>query len=271
MVVEAAACFRGGADAIVSSNTFPSLPMIDPETLEFEINVDGMVSSGGLGRSGDPSDVAREHGEDDAGISRPGVFGDRRRVRLRAGAFIFPARAAARCRCARRRCSIRRSGRNVIKRLNAGLDAFLERKHADKGWKTHRGFPRDHAETEWCCNRRSVGPKATRTRVDTSRWKAMPRRDAGPTDAQRDTHCGPRAVSLRDAVAESPAACRRRTTCRGRTRAHRRARSDRDAQAVHQSRRSSRCTRIRCSSSRDTCSTSTTRRATAISTSSPAS
>jgi dihydroorotate dehydrogenase len=49
IVVEAAACFRGGADAIVSSNTFPSIPLIDPETLEFEINVDGFVSSGGLG------------------------------------------------------------------------------------------------------------------------------------------------------------------------------------------------------------------------------
>ena len=48
-MVEAGACFRGGADAIVSSNTFPSLPVIDPETLEFEINVDGLVSSGGLG------------------------------------------------------------------------------------------------------------------------------------------------------------------------------------------------------------------------------
>jgi dihydropyrimidine dehydrogenase (NAD+) subunit PreA len=47
--VEAGACFRGGADAIVSSNTFPSIPLIDPETLEFEINVDGLVSSGGLG------------------------------------------------------------------------------------------------------------------------------------------------------------------------------------------------------------------------------
>ena len=33
----------------MSSNTFPSLPLIDPETLEFEINVDGLVSSGGLG------------------------------------------------------------------------------------------------------------------------------------------------------------------------------------------------------------------------------
>src|SRR4051812_2662254 len=47
--VEAGACFRGGADAIVSSNTFPSIPLIDPDTLEFEINVDGFVSSGGLG------------------------------------------------------------------------------------------------------------------------------------------------------------------------------------------------------------------------------
>ena len=41
--------FLGGADAITSSNTFPSLPLIDPETLEFEMNVDGYVSSGGLG------------------------------------------------------------------------------------------------------------------------------------------------------------------------------------------------------------------------------
>ena len=36
-------------------------------------------------------------------------------------------------------------GPNVIKRLNAGLDAFLE-KHADKGWRTvedFRGIRRD--------------------------------------------------------------------------------------------------------------------------------
>jgi dihydroorotate dehydrogenase len=46
---EAAATFLGGADAITSSNTFPSLPLIDPETLEFEVNVDGYTSSGGLG------------------------------------------------------------------------------------------------------------------------------------------------------------------------------------------------------------------------------
>ena len=49
IVEEAGATFRGGADAIVSSNTFPSLPPIDPETLEFEVNVDGFVSPAGLG------------------------------------------------------------------------------------------------------------------------------------------------------------------------------------------------------------------------------
>jgi hypothetical protein len=32
----------------VSSNTFTSLPLIDPETLEFEVHVDGFVSTGGL-------------------------------------------------------------------------------------------------------------------------------------------------------------------------------------------------------------------------------
>jgi dihydropyrimidine dehydrogenase (NAD+) subunit PreA len=49
IVVEARGAFLGGADAITSSNTFPSLPLIDPETLDFEVNVDGYVSSGGLG------------------------------------------------------------------------------------------------------------------------------------------------------------------------------------------------------------------------------
>jgi dihydropyrimidine dehydrogenase (NAD+) subunit PreA len=49
IVIEARGAFLGGADAIVSSNTFPSLPLIDPETLDFEMNVDGYVSSGGLG------------------------------------------------------------------------------------------------------------------------------------------------------------------------------------------------------------------------------
>lgn len=49
IVLEARGAFLGGADAITSSNTFPSLPLIDATTLEFEMNVDGYVSSGGLG------------------------------------------------------------------------------------------------------------------------------------------------------------------------------------------------------------------------------
>src|SRR6185369_11322666 len=49
IVLEAGAVFRGGGDAVTSSNTWPSIPLIDPETLEFEMNVDGLVSSGGLG------------------------------------------------------------------------------------------------------------------------------------------------------------------------------------------------------------------------------
>jgi dihydroorotate dehydrogenase len=49
IVVEARGAFAGGADAISSSNTFTSLPLIDPETLEFEVHVDGFVSTGGLG------------------------------------------------------------------------------------------------------------------------------------------------------------------------------------------------------------------------------
>src|SRR5438309_1978493 len=34
---------------LLSSNTFTSLPVVDADTLEFEINVDGLVSTGGLG------------------------------------------------------------------------------------------------------------------------------------------------------------------------------------------------------------------------------
>ncbi len=49
IVLEARGAFLGGADAISSSNTFTSLPLIDADTLEFEVHVDGLVSTGGLG------------------------------------------------------------------------------------------------------------------------------------------------------------------------------------------------------------------------------
>jgi dihydropyrimidine dehydrogenase (NAD+) subunit PreA len=49
IVAEARGSFLAGADAISSTNTFPSLPLIDPATLEFEMQVEGKVSYGGLG------------------------------------------------------------------------------------------------------------------------------------------------------------------------------------------------------------------------------
>src|SRR6476620_2181817 len=49
IIEEAEACFRGGADAVVSSNTWPSLPVIDMATLDFEMTVEGYVSPDGLG------------------------------------------------------------------------------------------------------------------------------------------------------------------------------------------------------------------------------
>ncbi|MBT9385445.1 tRNA-dihydrouridine synthase [Pseudooceanicola sp. CBS1P-1] len=48
--VEAAGvAYDAGADCISLCNTFPSLPLMDPETMKFEVEVDGLVTSGGQG------------------------------------------------------------------------------------------------------------------------------------------------------------------------------------------------------------------------------
>lgn len=49
LVDGAAAAYKAGAASISLCNTFPSLPLMDPETLKFEVEVDGLVTSGGLG------------------------------------------------------------------------------------------------------------------------------------------------------------------------------------------------------------------------------
>ncbi|MEL6643252.1 MAG: tRNA-dihydrouridine synthase [Pseudomonadota bacterium] len=49
LVEGAAAAYAAGASSISLCNTFPSLPLMDPETLKFEVEVDGLVTSGGLG------------------------------------------------------------------------------------------------------------------------------------------------------------------------------------------------------------------------------
>ena len=144
IVVEAAACFRGGADAIVSSNTFRSIPVIDPDTLEFEIHLDGLVSSGGLGGPAIlPISLAKmaamTQAFPDRSFSGIGGISDFSQA---ASYFLLGCGTVQVCTAAMLDHAV---GPNVIKRLLTGLDAFFE-KHADKGFKTvedFRGIRRD--------------------------------------------------------------------------------------------------------------------------------
>lgn len=138
IVMEAGACFRGGADAIVSSNTFPSLPIIDPETLEFEINVDGLVSSGGLGGPAIlPISLANmgriTNAFPDKAFSGIGGVSDFNQA---LSYFLLGCGTVQVCTAAMLDSAI---GPNVIKRLNQGMSDFID-KHADKGWKTLEDF-----------------------------------------------------------------------------------------------------------------------------------
>jgi dihydropyrimidine dehydrogenase (NAD+) subunit PreA len=144
IVVEAGACFRGGADAVVSSNTFPSLPVIDAETLEFEINVDGRVSSGGLGGPAIlPLSLATmaqmTRAFPDRSFSGIGGISDFSQA---LSYILLGCGTVQVCTAAMLDQAV---GPNVIKRLLAGLDGFLER-HAADGWtgvESFRGIRRD--------------------------------------------------------------------------------------------------------------------------------
>src|SRR3954454_4521168 len=144
IVPEARAALLGGADAIVSSNTFPSLPLIDPETLEFEMNVDGYVSSGGLGGPAilpmSLCNMARmTQAFPDRAFSGIGGVSDFRQA---LSYFLLGCGTVQVCTAAMLDQAV---GPNVIKRLLAGLDEFLQR-HADDGWarvEDFRGLRRD--------------------------------------------------------------------------------------------------------------------------------
>ena len=138
IVLEARAAFLGGADAVVSSNTFPSLPIIDPDTLEFEMNVDGFVSSGGLGGPAIlPQSLAKmaqlTNAFPDAAFSGIGGVTDFSQalsyIMLGCGTIQV-------CTAAMLDHAI---GPNVIKALTDGLSEFLDR-HADKGWTSIEDF-----------------------------------------------------------------------------------------------------------------------------------
>ncbi|MDO8500895.1 MAG: hypothetical protein Q7S20_03540 [Gemmatimonadaceae bacterium] len=141
IVVEAGACFTGGADAIASSNTFPSLPLIDPDTLDFEINVDGFVSSGGLGGPAIlPMALAKmaqlTQAFPDRSFSGIGGISDMSQA---ASYFALGCGTVQVCTAAMLDHAI---GPNVIKRLNEGYRAFLE-KHGFNSLEDFRGSRRD--------------------------------------------------------------------------------------------------------------------------------
>jgi dihydropyrimidine dehydrogenase (NAD+) subunit PreA len=141
---EAEAAFNAGADSITSSNTFTSLPPIDPATLEFEVNVEGLVSYGGLGGPAIlPLSLAKIAqmttafpGKSFSGIGGISDFSQALNY------FLLGCGTAQVCTAAMLDHAI---GPNVIKGLLSGMQAFLD-KHADRGWRSlddFRGLRRD--------------------------------------------------------------------------------------------------------------------------------
>ncbi len=144
IVEEARGAFLGGADAISSSNTFPSLPLIDAETLEFEMNVDGYVSSGGLGGPAIlPQSIAKmaqltEAFPDKAFSGIGGIAEFAHALNY----FLLGCGTVQVCTAAMLDHAI---GPNVIAGLIRDLQEFFER-HADRGWSSLedvRGIRRD--------------------------------------------------------------------------------------------------------------------------------
>jgi dihydroorotate dehydrogenase len=132
IVVEARGAFLGGADAISSSNTFTSLPLLDAETLEFEINVDGLVSTGGLGGPAIlPLSLAKMSELTQAfPDKRFSGIGGISTFEHALNYFLLGCGTVQVCTAAMLDSAI---GPNVIRLLNQGLARFLE-KHAEKGW-----------------------------------------------------------------------------------------------------------------------------------------
>jgi dihydropyrimidine dehydrogenase (NAD+) subunit PreA len=129
IVMEAGAVFRGGADAVTSSNTFPSLPLVDADSLEFEINVEGYVSSGGLGGPAilplslaKMSEMTRAFPEKSfSGIGGISEF------RHALNYFLLGCGTVQVCTAAMLDHAV---GPNVVKRLVRGAEEFLERNAA---------------------------------------------------------------------------------------------------------------------------------------------
>lgn len=144
-IVEAAgAAYEAGAACISLCNTFPSLPLMDPETMKFEVEVDGLVTSGGLGGLAilhqalqRVSDISRAYPDREiSGIG--GIRGFRE-------AFNFIAHGAGNlqvCTAAMEDKGSGGVGTNVIKELTDDLREYLERK-GHKSIEELRGLARE--------------------------------------------------------------------------------------------------------------------------------
>ena len=144
IAVEAGAVFLGGADAVVSSNTFPSIPLVDPNTLEFEMNVDGLVSSGGLGGPAIlPQSLAKMAQMTKAFPEKAfSGIGGISEFNHALNYFLLGCGTVQVCTAAMLDHAV---GPNVIKRLVAGMREFLE-KNAARGFsrlEDFRGIRRD--------------------------------------------------------------------------------------------------------------------------------
>lgn len=145
IVVEARGAFLGGADAVVSSNTFPSITLIDPETMEFEMNVDGYTSSGGLGGPAIlPQSLAKmaqlTQAFPDKAFSGIGGIAEFAHA---LNYFLLGCGTVQVCTAAMLDHAI---GPNVIASLQADMLAFME-KHGWSSLEDFRGIRRDRVVT----------------------------------------------------------------------------------------------------------------------------
>src|SRR5499426_1684664 len=138
IVVEARGAFLGGADAISSSNTFTSLPLIDHDTLEFEVHVDGLVSTGGLGGPAIlPLSLAKMSPLTQAFPDRSfSGIGGISTFEHALNYFLLGCGTVQVCTAAMLDHAV---GPNVIRELNLGLARFLER-NAHRGWTNLADF-----------------------------------------------------------------------------------------------------------------------------------
>ncbi len=158
LVDGARAAYDSGAASISLCNTFPSLPLMDPETLKFEVEVDGFVTSGGLGGLAilhqalqRVSDIHRTF--PDKAIS--GIGG----IKSFREAFNFIVHGAGNlqvCTAAMEDKGSGGIGTNLIQDLNSELADYLERK-GHSSIEEFRGIARERIVEHSKIRRKSEG------------------------------------------------------------------------------------------------------------------